>query len=92
MLEPEEVKLVVNARIAMNLRDTKHPLHHKTVNGTIVDHDPTLEHLLSNEQLSFEDRQALLHKIDTLKPGPEVQIPKVVPVDRMFYGFDPYKG
>lgn len=34
-------------RIAANLRDTGHPFHHLTADGTVVDADPTLEYALS---------------------------------------------
>jgi hypothetical protein len=52
MLTPEQLtpdmrRNIILKRIQLNLKETKHPFHHKTANGTIVDADPTLEYFIS---------------------------------------------
>lgn len=44
----ETQHLVLMERIRSNISETGHPLHHKTADGTIVDADPTLEHMMKN--------------------------------------------
>ena len=80
--------LIAVYRAQLNLRETKHPYHHKTANGTIVEPDPTLEDLLS--RLSAEQRRQF-YKICAPTFEQEVQAAKTVPVDRLYYGFNPYK-
>lgn len=66
----EDLHWHIVARIQLNLQNTGHPYHHLTADGTVVDADPTLEHLVS-----------LLR-----------QAKSAVPVNRLFYGFDPFEG
>ena len=76
-------------RVTINSRETKHPFHHKTADGTIVTSDPTLEYLLS--RLSEEERKQFL-EIYAPTPEQEAQAPKAIPVNRKYYGEDPYEG
>ena len=41
-----ERRKAVLERIQVNLNQTGHPFHHRTVSGVVVDADPTLEHLI----------------------------------------------
>lgn len=79
-----EVRMAVVFRLQDNLEATKHPLHHLTANGAIVDPDPTLEYLLS--RLPESEQKELLAK---WRPSPNA--PKAIPVNRKFYGVDPYE-
>jgi hypothetical protein len=77
---------ILSLRAAINLQDTGHPFHHKTASGVIVDTDPTLEYWLSTlepEQLA-RVRQAWEARI-----APDAK--PAVPVNRTWYGFDPYQ-
>ena len=76
-------------RAQLNLHETQHPYHHKTVDGTIVAPDPTLEYMLS--RLSAEQRRQF-YQVYAPTLEQEAQAPKAVPVDRMYYGFNPYEG
>ncbi len=40
-------RTMILIRMKINLEETGHPMHHKTVDGTIVDLDPTLEHWIN---------------------------------------------
>jgi hypothetical protein len=44
---PDSAREAIAWRIALNMRETGHPFHHKTANGTIVDADRTLEALVA---------------------------------------------
>jgi hypothetical protein len=46
-MPPDICRTVIQYRIQLDLQETKHPFHHKTADGTIVDADPTLEYLIS---------------------------------------------
>ena len=76
-------------RAQLNLRETKHPYHHKTADGTIVEPDPALEYFLS--RLSAEQRRQF-YEVYAPTLEQEAQAPKAVPVDRMYYGLNPYEG
>jgi hypothetical protein len=65
----DEVRQAIWMRIQKNLQETRHPFHHRTADGTIVDEDPTLLHWIG--------------KLTDALPA--------VPVNRTFYGFDPYQ-
>lgn len=43
----DDIRQTILQRISLNMASTKHPFHHKTADGTIVDSDPTLLHLVS---------------------------------------------
>lgn len=85
----EECREYAIARVALNLRKTKHPFHHETALGVIVDSDPTLEYCLS--RLS-EEQRTQFHAIYAPTPEQEAHAPKAVPVDHKFYGEDMYEG
>lgn len=76
-------------RAQLNLRETQHPYHHKTADGTIVEPDPTLEDMLS--RLSAEQRRQF-YQVYAPTLEQERQAPKAVPVNRLYYGFNPYEG
>ncbi len=46
-MSPDAAREVIGWRIALNMRETGHPFHHKTASGTIVDADPTLNALVA---------------------------------------------
>ncbi len=46
-MTPDVARDVITERIALNLRETGHPFHHKTASGTIVNADPTLDKLVA---------------------------------------------
>jgi hypothetical protein len=48
-LSPDEARANIVWRIKRNMVRTGHPFHHRTGDGTIVDADPTLEHLISTK-------------------------------------------
>lgn len=77
------------ARVGVNLRNAKHPLHHLTADGTIVTPDPTLEYYLS--RLSEEHRKQF-YAVYGPTPEQEVAAPKAVAVNRKYYGRDMYEG
>jgi hypothetical protein len=43
----DELRTIIFARMEFNVTQTLHPFHHKTADGTVVDEDPTLLHLIS---------------------------------------------
>jgi|SRR5579859_1003008 len=88
-LPTDECREFAVMRVGHNLKQTKHPYHHKTADGTIVTPDPTLEYLLS--RLSEEQRQEF-HAIYDLTPEQEANALKALPVDRKYYGHDMYEG
>lgn len=45
--DPKNVRKLVLMRMEINMRETGHPFHHLTADGTVVDADPTLEVWLS---------------------------------------------
>ncbi len=88
-LPADECREFAVMRVTLNLKETRHPFHHKAADGTIVTPDPTLEYLLS--RLSEEQRKQFL-EIYTPSPEQEAQAPRAVAVDRKHYGEDPYAG
>ena len=82
----DEARLVAGFRLRDNLQETGHPFHHMTANGVIVDTDPTLEYMLSRLEQTERDvaRTAWMKMI---RPD----APKAIPVNRTFYGVDPYE-
>jgi len=46
-MTPDDARRIIRLRIDMNLANTRHPFHHMAADGTIVDRDPTLDHLVS---------------------------------------------
>ncbi len=68
-------------RMALNVAKTGHPFHHETADGTIVDADPTLEHMILQIGPGGEP------------PTPAFvasQVLPTVPINRKHYGFDPF--
>jgi hypothetical protein len=81
-----ECEMMLANRLLMNLQETGHPYHHKTASGVIVEPDPTLEYYLS--RLTPEKQEQVRTAWITRDlPG----IPKAIPVNRKFYGSDPYE-
>lgn len=88
----EQVKDLMLYRIQLNAGQTRHPLHHLTANGTIVDADPTLEYCMNRLSRIPEHKQymrRILESIELLVQA-ATDAPKAVPVNRKFYGRDPY--
>ena len=81
-----ECETVLLQRLHDNLNETGHPFHHRTVNGAIVQPDPTLEYFLSRLSAS---RQHDLREEWQRKAKPDA--PESIPVNRTYYGIDPYK-
>ncbi len=82
----DETRMAAVFRLQDNLEATSHPFHHKTANGVIVKPDPTLEYLLSRlpEQEREELRSNWKHRCSPFAP-------EAVPVNRKYYGFDPFE-
>lgn len=85
----DECREVASWRVKLNLRETKHPFHHKTASGVIVTQDPTLEYLLSRLP---EAEQQQFREIYSPTPEQEAQALEAFPVNRKYYGFDPFEG
>lgn len=85
----DECREMAAGRVGVNLRETQHPFHHKTADGTIVTPDPTLEYFLS--RLTDEQRKQF-HEVYGPTPEQEAQALQAVPVNRMYYGQDMYEG
>jgi hypothetical protein len=81
-----ECEMMLANRIMMNLAETGHPFHHKTASGVIVEPDPTQEYYLS--RLSPEKQEHIRTGWLT-RVSPDA--PKAMPVNRKFYGSDPYE-
>lgn len=79
----DEIRLAVTFRLQINREETRHPFHHKTANGAIVEPDPTLEYLLG--RLPDSERTEILLRWEALPDAPPT-----IPVNRTFYGVDPY--
>ena len=88
-LSADECREFAVMRVTHNLKETKHPYHHKTAVGVIVAPDPTLEYLLS--RLTEEQLQQF-HEIYDLTPEQEAQASEAIPVNRKYYGHDMYEG
>ncbi len=85
-----ECAMMAEDRMANNYLQTKHPYHHLTANYVIVEPDPTLEYYL--KRLEREDQATITRlkaKADTLI-AQATTVPKAMPVNRKFYGHDPY--
>lgn len=85
-LTGEQCKWAAEQRMQLNMVDTGHPWHHLTANGVIVEPDPTLEYLLN--RIPTPERAPMLEK---WKERIIPTAPKAKPVNRKFYGFDPYE-
>ena len=89
-----EILMLYQWRIRDNLRDTKHPSHHKTASGVIVEPDPTLEYYRKRLRANPQYRQMVEDYERELEThlAQQTDIPPAVPVDRAYYGHDPYAG
>lgn len=45
-MSPDTARESIAWRIALNMRETGHPFHHRTASGTIIAADPTLDALV----------------------------------------------
>ena len=81
-----EARLVAGWRLRDNLQATGHPFHHMTANGVIVERDPTLEYLLGRLERTERERAR-----ETWMKLVQPDAPKAIPVNRKFYGVDPYE-
>lgn len=81
-----ECEAMLLLRLSDNLRETGHPFHHRTASGVIVEPDPTLQYFFSRLTASRQDD---LREEWQRKVRPDA--PKAVPVNRKFYGVDPYE-
>lgn len=88
-LSDDECREIAVMRVTLNLREAKHPFHHKTGSGVIVTPDPTLEYYLGRMS---EEKRKQFYEIYTPTPAQEAQAPNAIPVNRKFYGHDPYEG
>lgn len=94
----DECQMIAQDRITTNYLQTKHPYHHLTANGAIVDADPTLEYLLQRLEGDAHYRE----RVASIKAGAErlitathaqaKDVPPAIPVNRRYYGFDPFEG
>ncbi len=85
-ITPVEARIAAQFRLQLNLETTQHPFHHKTENGAIVEPDPTLEYFLG--QLPVSESADLKTAWKSLVSP---TAPKATPVNRRFYGFDPFE-
>ena len=76
---------LLEQRLGLNVRNTGHPFHHKTADGTIVEPDPTVEYLLS--KMPVDDRELVIERWKK-QIRPDAQA--AVPVNLRHYGF--YSG
>ena len=80
-------------RLIDNKEETKHPLHHKTTSGVIVEPDPTLEYYLTRlaSVPAYKDKvremREEVSRYETVTSG----IPQAMPVNRKYYGYDPFE-
>ncbi len=93
-LSPEERKFFVRMRMTDNCTTAGHPYHHKTASGVVVETDPTLEYQLQQlDKLSaYQEFMVALRASAEgwIQDHPTAALP-TVPVNRTFYGVDPYK-
>lgn len=81
-----ECEMILATRLMSNLDETGHPFHHKTANGVIVEPDPTLEYFLS--RLAPEKQETTQQEWQSRTKSDAA---KAIPVNRRYYGHDPYK-
>lgn len=81
-MKKSDIAMLAKMRMADNLAETGHPMHHLTADGTVVDSDPTLEHWL--KKLEGTGYRPVTPSFDAGKARP------AVPVNRTHYGVDPY--
>jgi hypothetical protein len=85
-MSDEECEMMLLLRLPQNVLETGHPFHHLTASGVIVEPDPTLEYYMS--RLSAEKQERIRTgwaeqvQLDAKKP---------IPVNRKYYGRDPYE-
>jgi hypothetical protein len=85
-LSDAECEVMLADRLMMNLLETGHPFHHKTESGIVVEPDPMQEYYLS--RLSPEKQEHIRQGWMTrVKPD----APVAVPVNRKYYGHDPFE-
>ncbi len=90
-LSPRECFQMAMWRINDNLKETKHPTHHRTANNVIVDVDTTLEFLLKRLEKEQPDFYGIVDEYIKLHLRSVADAPKAIPVNRKFYGSDPYE-
>ncbi len=90
-MNPKECFQAAMWRINDNLKETKHPTHHRTANNVIVEPDPTLEFLLKRLMEERPDLCGAVHEYIALHLRSATDAPKAIPVNRKFYGSDPYE-
>lgn len=82
----QDCRMMLTMRLMDNLKETGHPFHHLTANGVIVEPDPTQEYYLS--RLPEAERESIRKNwLTRTKPD----APQAVPVNRKYYGHDPYE-
>lgn len=88
-----ECAMMAEDRITMNYLQTKHPYHHLTANGVIVEPDPTLDYYLQRlaQDAQYQVRLADIRRDAERLIAKAMDVPKAVPVNRKFYGHDPYE-
>ena len=87
-----ECAMIARDRIVNNCLATKHPYHHLTANNVIVDADPTLEYLMKRLETEDPANFAILKRhADTALAHVPTNAPKAIPVNRKFYGHDPFE-
>lgn len=88
--------MMAQDRVQINYTQTKHPYHHLTASGVIVEPDPTLEYYLKRLAAdpgyatwlsTFQGQMNAL-----IGRTPIADVSPAVPVNRKYYGHDPYEG
>lgn len=84
--------IALQDRTMQNILQTGHPLHHVTGNGAIVTPDPTTEYYLKRLEgnLTYSEQCAATRRT-AAERDQRADLPAAVPVNRKFYGFDPYE-
>jgi hypothetical protein len=84
-LSEAECREIAIYRLGLNRAQTRHPYHHVTAHGAIVDADPTLEYMLSRLPVAQRDD---LHERYGKHVSPDAK--PAIPVNRKYYGHDPF--
>ncbi len=88
---PRECFQMAMWRVNDNLKETRYPTYHRTASGVIVGTDPTLEFLLSRLKHEQPDFYGVVDEYIKLHERAATDVPKPVPVNRKYYGVDPYE-
>ncbi len=87
--------IMAQDRVQLNYVQTRHPYHHLTESGVIVEPDPLLEFYLKRIATDSAYTDWLTNfsgQMNALISRTSDDIPQAVPVNRHYYGHDPLEG